>query len=464
MAGIGFRLKGYFSSVSVADRLKGTFFSVIVSCGPWLMTILTIAGISTLASGELKGQELLVFKCLISYSFAASLITFGAIEMPLTRYLADKLFLEDKTTFVPVFNLILIAVLVFAAILGWIFYSFFQWDFWTQLAAVLLFPTILAIWLSMIFLTAAKNFRRIAWGFVVGNVLTLGLAWALARMYGFPGVVTGYLLGQLSVAVILTVSLVLEFGNRRYFSLEFLSYFKRYKNLILVGLLYYGAIWADKFVFWLTPTGFHVEGLFYTNLFYDTAMFLSYLSIIPAVAIFFVQVETSFYVEYSYYFRAIESKSSLQVLTRHVQGIHDGLRSSLLSLFKYQTFVTIIAWYFSEEIIAALRLPALMTPVFRYGLLGAYLQAFFMFSNIVLLYFLAEKEVLRNYAVFFVSNLAFALITAQLDRRYQGIGYVVSALLTFVVSFLALNHRLGRIGLHTFMEQPLRTKGVVNLS
>ena len=464
MAGIGFRLKGYFSSVSITDRVKGTLFSVIVSCGPWLMTILTIGCISYFAQRRISQHELLVFKSLISYSFAASLITFGAIEMPLTRYLADKLFLEDKTTFVQVFNVIMIAALVFGTIGGWIFFSFFNWGFWTTLSSVLLFPTILSIWLSMIFLTAAKNYKRIAYGFLLGNLLTFVFSWQMGGMFGLSGFVIGYVTGQMAVAVILMVSLVIEFGGRQYYSLEFTSYFGRYKSLIFIGLAYYGAIWVDKLIFWLTPTGQWVEGLFYTNQYYDTAMFLSYLTIIPSMTIFFVQVETNFYVQYSYFFRSIENKVSLYVLEKSIEGIHESLRSSLMTLFKYQTFITVIAWYFSAEIVRYMELPPLMITVFRYGLIGAYLQAFFMFCNIVLLYFLAEKEVLKNYTIFFVTNGLFALISSFGDMKYIGLGYALSSLITLILSYMALNHRLNRIGVHTFMEQPMSSKGVLNLS
>ncbi len=464
MAGIGFRLQGYFSGVSIGDRIKGSLFSVIISCGPWLMTILTIAFISVFAQKHISEHELLVFKSLISYSFAGSLIFFGTLEMPLTRYLADKLYIEDRSSFRQVYLTIMIATLVIGTIGGSLFYSFFDWNLWLTLGSMLLFSIVVCIWLSMVFLSAAKNYKLISVSFLVGSFLTFLLSWQCGKHFGLEGYALGYICGQLTVATLLSMTLYQEFKGREYLSFEFLTYFTKFRSLIAIGCLYYLGIWIDKFIFWLSPSGRFVEGLFYTNQYYDTAMFLSYLSIIPAIAIFFVHVETNFYIHYSYFFRSIDNKVNLPVLRRNIEGIHQSLRDSLISLFKFQTFLTLILWYFSHDLIVFLGLPTLMVSIFRYGLLGAYLQSFFIFCNIVLLYFLAEKYVLRNYGIFFFSNLILSLVTAFGDFKYYGLGYTLSCFFTLVASYLSLNKRLNMIDVHTFMEQPMRHKGLMKLS
>lgn len=463
MAGIGFRLKGYFTSVSVTDKIKGSLFSVVISCGPWLMTIMTIALLSVYAQNRLTSKELLIFKSIISYSFAASLIMFGMIEMPLTRYLADKLYIDDKSSFKQMYTFIMAITMLVATAVGGIFYSFFDFNFLVTLASMFLVSIILSIWLSMVFLSAAKNYRLIAYGFVLGNVLTFLGAWLLGDRFGLPGYIMGYVCGQLAVAIILITSLHHEFSGREYLSLEFLDYFKKHRKLVFIGTFYYLGIWVDKIIFWFTPSGQFITGLFYTNQFYDTAMFMAYLSIIPSIAIFFVHVETNFYMQYAYYFRSVDNKANLHLLDRNIEGIHKSLRDSLISLFKFQTFITCIVWYFAHDIIVAMKLPTLMIPIFRYGLLGAYLQAFFIFCNIILLYFLAEKDVLKNYALFFISNLVISFVTAFGDFKFYGLGYTVSCLLTFIASYVALNKRIGMINVHTFMEQPVVQKNTLNI-
>lgn len=464
MAGIGFRLKGYFSSMSLADRLKGTLFSVIISCGPWLLTIITIAFISTWAQRDISDHDLLVFKSIISYSFASSLIFFGAMEMPITRYLADKLYHDDKSSFKHIYTFVILGTIAFGTFLGGIFYSFFDFKFWESLGCIVLFCTIVGIWLSMIFLSAAKNYKLISYGFVFGNVITLIATYIFGKYWGLTGYILGYVLGQMCVCIILMVSIHLEFAGKEYQSYEFLTYFSKHSKLVFIGLAYYCGIWVDKFIFWMTPSGSFVEGLFYTNPYYDTAMFLAYLSIIPAIAIFFVHVETSFYMQYAYFFRSVDNKANLPLLKKSMEGIHQSLRSSLISLLKFQTFITLILWYFSHDIIVFLKLPSLMIPIFRYGLIGAYLQALFIFCNIVLLYFLAEKEVLKNYLIFFFSNLIISWISAYGEFKYFGLGYALSCFITLVFSYIALNKRLALIDVYTFMEQPIAQRSTINIT
>lgn len=459
MAGIGFRLKGYFNTGTVVDRVKGSMFSVMISCGPWLLTIVTIAVISAFAHTRISEHELLVFRSIISYTFGASLIFFGAMEMPLTRYLADKLYVDDRTSMKPLFDIVLMGTFCVGSLLGLLFYSFFDFDPWLTLACIYLFSVIVCVWLAMVFLSAAKNFRLITAGFFIGNILTILASWYWGRESGLWGYVMGYVVGQSIVAVFLYASIQFEYTGKSLYSLEFLDYFQKHRRLIFIGTLYYCGIWVDKVVFWLTPSGRHVEGLFYTHPYYDTAMFLAYVTIIPAISIFFVSVETNFYVQYSYFFRSIDSKVNLPLLHRNRDGIYQSLRRSLINLLKFQSFVTLIIWFFAEEILGALKLPGLMVPIFRYGVIGAYLQALFIFCNIVLLYFLAEKEVLKNYGVFYFSNLIFSLILAYGDFRYYGLGFCLSTFLTLIVSFISLNKRLKMIEVHTFMEQPMFQKG-----
>ena len=95
MAGIGFRLQSYFGSNDLLRNLRGAVYSVLISSGPWLITILSLAYINSFSSTYLDDQEMYLYKAIVSYAYAFSLIIFGAIEMPLTRYLADKLFLKD---------------------------------------------------------------------------------------------------------------------------------------------------------------------------------------------------------------------------------------------------------------------------------------------------------------------------------------------------------------------------------
>ena len=455
MAGIGFRLTKYFDEKNVWDNLKGSLYSTIISSGPWLISVLSVFFVGLYAQHGLDRHDLYVFKCVISYTFAASLLLFGVFEMPLTRYLADRLYMSDISTFRGVFLNIVSFSVIISGILGFIFYSFFDWGILLKLTCISLLASILTIWSSMIFLSASKNYLKIVMSFVLGGATSFVLALAFGSKYGLIGYISGYMLGQMFIAILLSQNVFSEYSDFEYFSLEYLTYFSKYRKLVFVGMFYYLGIWVDKFIFWYSHVGDHIEGLFYTNQYYDTAMFLSYLTIVPSFAVFMVQVETDFYIKYSYFYRSIEDKQNLNFLEDGIAEIAESLKKTIVSLIKIQTFVSVLCWYFSNEIVNFLYLPSLMEPIFRYGVIGAYLQILFLISNIILLYFEEKKAVLISYFTFLVCNGLFSWISILLGVRYYGLGYVLSSFVTLVISFYFLNNTIRDINFKTFMSQKM---------
>ncbi|GAB4013024.1 MAG: exopolysaccharide Pel transporter PelG [Bdellovibrio sp.] len=455
MAGIGFRLRNYFKPDDLLGKVKGTIYSIIISSGPWLITVLTVASVSIYAQRQLSMTDLFILKSIITYTFAASLIIFGAIEMPLTRYLSDKIYISDYSTFSNVFLSLLIIVTIIGAVLGSLFYSYFEFNLLVRSLGVTFFVSVLLVWLSMIFLSAAKNFHQISISFFLGGVFSFAMSLTLGKFFDLPGFLGGFALGQSLTACLLTRNLMSEFPDRQYISFEYFEYFYKNRRMIFIGLFYYIGIWMDKFVFWFMGEGKHVTGLLYTNLYYDTAIFLAYLTVVPSFAIFMVQVETNFYVKYSYYFRTIENRYDLKMIETGKNEIVGSLRHALNRLLRIQFFITILAWVFAEPLFKFMALPSMMIPIFRYGSIAAFLQVLFLILNIIHLYFKDTKPVLINYGFFMISNFVLSWISIVLDFRFWGLGYLISTFLTLILSFYTLNRTLIDLNLFTFMRQPL---------
>lgn len=455
MAGIGFKLTKYFSGKNVWDNLKGVLYSTIISSGPWLISVVSVFFVGIFAQKMLLNHDLYVFKCVISYTFAASLIVFGFFEMPLTRYLADRLYMSDISTFRSVFISVETFAIIITGIIGYTFYYFFDWGIILKLVCIALFSCILTVWICMIFLSASKNYQKIVMSFLLGGVTSFVLALFFGKQLGLLGYLLGYTLGQFITALLLAQNVFSEYMDFDYSSLDYLNYFNKYRSLVMVGLSYYLAIWVDKFFFWYSEVGVHVEGLFYTNQYYDTAMFLSYITIVPSFAVFIVQVETDFYINYSYYYRSIENKNDLNFLEHSVDEIVLSLKKTIKNLLKIQTFITLLCWYFADYLIKALFLPSMMLSIFRYGAIGAYLQVLFIIVNIVLLYFEERRYVLISYFTFLVTNALFSFFSIKLGFRYHGLGYLLSCLVTFTLSILFLRLTLKKLNYITFMKQPM---------
>jgi uncharacterized membrane protein len=315
--------------------------------------------------------------------------------------------------------------------------------------------SVLITWTAMIFLSAAKHYHPIIFGFIAGGALSYFLAIFFGKRMGLEGYVVGYALGQIFLSMSLLSSVFNEFKTHNYISMNFLHYYKRFQKLIFVGFVYYLGIWVDKFIFWFGPESQNIQDIFYTNQFYDTAMFLSYLTIIPAMTIFLVQIETSFAKAYHYYYLAIENKYNYTIINETLNNIILSIQRGSISLLKFQVFITIIAWYLSAEIMEFIGLPSLMIPIFRYGILASLMHVLLLLTNIVLLYFLENTKVLFHYTLFFFLNATLTYLSTKMGHEYYGAGYFVSALITFSVSFINLNRTLGRLNFKTFMQQPI---------
>ena len=306
MAGNGFRLEKLFGKGDLLSTAKGCIYSVVISSGPWLITIVSIAFISLYAQGNLDEHNRLLLKAIISYSFAIALIFFGAIEMPITRYLADKLYLEDISTLRPLYFTILFVIILLGGAGSYLFYIDLPRSLFFKVSTTALYTSIFTVWVAMVFLGAAKRYTQIVVGFLVGGFASALLSIWGGQHYQLVGNIAGLALGQGILSIYLSIRVILEFQTRDQFSLEIVDYFMRYRRLIVIGISYYCAIWIDKFIYWFSSLGIHIEGPFYTNLYYDTSMFLAYLTIVPSLSFFLVRIETSFYQAYRNYFSVIE--------------------------------------------------------------------------------------------------------------------------------------------------------------
>ena len=115
MAGIGFELR------RMIDQRKGFLAKVrayacagLISSGPWLMTILTLT-LLTVAGPAFRGEgDIRLFRALVTYAFAFSLVLVGAGQMSITRRIADLLYSKRYEHVLPAFaaSFLVVAVIL----------------------------------------------------------------------------------------------------------------------------------------------------------------------------------------------------------------------------------------------------------------------------------------------------------------------------------------------------------------
>ncbi len=455
MAGIGFRLQKLLSSKSYTGLVRAYAYSALIATGPMIVVIFVLGSILLVARNTMGFLDAERFMGIVTYAYAFSMVSLGPVLYVIMRYLADKYYLKRMEAFSSSYVSIIVFVFALQAVTAHLYLLKTPLPYSIKLLAVTLYLVVSGIWIAMIYLSAAKNYQWIGLGFALGGLVSLVAAYLLGLTHGFQGFLEGYVLGQATTFVILTVRIFREFGYSSSHDFGFFAYFIKHPYLMLVGTFYYAAIWVDKFIFWLSPISKKlIEGIVVAPD-YDTPMFLAYMTVIPSMAYFVIQIETSFVLHYQAYYKAIQERQSLKVLEEKRQAITQDMTGSLQKFVLFQGAFTALVILFVYEISEAFALSPLQMGIFRIGVLGCFLQMGFLIIVNYLFYFDFQKEIFVCVLLYFISNALFSYISVGMGLKAYGFGMALSNILTLFVSFMILNTKLKNLHYWTFMSQPV---------
>ncbi len=456
MAGIGFELRRAVHSASFSEAAQGYFYAAIISAGPWIISVVTLAALDVMADAFLHQEARTLFAGVVTHTFATSLITTGVYQMFVTRYLADRLYLARTETLAPTF------VAVFALTSGgqFVLMHLLLGHTWLpleyRLPVVSLYVALCGIWLAMVFLSAARDYLAIVVAYAVGYLVSFVAAVTLGGHFGPSAYITGFASGQVLTLALLIGRVIAEFEHQESFSTAVFAYIRRYPSLIVIGLLYNLGFWIDKIVFWFSPEAMEVGS--YLNLFplYDTLFFTASLTVVPALAIFIVDVETEFYSWYKRFFRGIEQKRNYAELETAKRGMGASLRASYATLLKLQlAIVLIMTTFLTPVILTRLQIAESDWYVFRILVLAIGVQLFLTVTVLILLYLDLRGSVMVISGVFLATNLLFTAATIVLPGRLYGCGFLASSLVSLAVALVLLRNRFRQLEYLTFTRQPL---------
>lgn len=455
MAGIAFRLQKLLSTESYTDLVKAYLFSALIMTGPMLIVIFSLGLIKMFAEMRLSVEETALLMGMVVYCFAFSMLGVAPFLYGVTRYIADQYYFKRLETFTPTFLSVCSLVLPIQALAAIVF----LWDFPIAVSekwmALSLYLFINAIWLAMLFLSAAREYIWIVFAFLIGGVVGTGLAIFWGTRVGFFGFLSGFTIGEGIIFFVLTVRIFLEFGFQTNRDFGFLAYLKRYPYLVAVGIFYYLAIWVDKFVFWFSPQGEALTGgiRIYTN--YDTPMFLAFLTIVPSMAFFLIQMETSFMKVYQDFYQSVRARDDLQTIRLQKENIQKNLTSNFQKFVVFQGLLSGVAILFITNIAEAFHLNPYQVGVLRIGMLGTFLQMGYLMVLNILFYFDFQKEACWTAILFAVTNAFFTIFTLKLGVAAYGFGFAAACFVTWLASFWIMDSKLKNLEYFTFMTQPI---------
>ena len=455
MAGIGFELKKILKRGTFISDMRAFFYAALVSSGPWLMSIICLA-ILGMYHGSGHGLiEHEIFRSTVIYTYAFSLVLVGIVQLVATRYLADRFYEKNIQIALSTFLTCSVLLLFFAALFSTLCYSFFHISFLHKFCGVVLFMIVDMIWLSMIFLSAIKDYNSIVYAFAGGSLLSIIAGFRLGRYLGTEGYVMGYLLGQALTFFWLLARLLKEFPASGLWDWGLMGYFRKYWDLMCIGFIFNLAIWADKFVFWVAPGSRMIVPWFRTNDLYEAPVFFSYITIVPTLAMFLINIETRFYEHYVEYYGKIMGKWDMRSILGEKDKMIEALKESMRDVFAIQGAITVLCLIFAQELAKAAGLNPLQVPLFRIALVGSLLQVLLALNIIVLFYFDLRRSVLVVSSVFLISNAGLSYLTTRMGFQFYGYGYMYACLISLVLAFCILQGKMRDLEYITFAGQPV---------
>jgi polysaccharide biosynthesis protein PelG len=413
MAGIGFQLRRLTASRTYTGHVGAYASAAIISAGPWMISIVSLMFLTYLLHRVLPGDLIRLFTASVTHVYAFALIITGPLQIVLTRYTADQYSLKTPERVFPSFRGGLVISTLLSAIVGGVFFiGYVPAPIEFRIGAAALLVYVSAIFVASVYLSVLREYYRIVFAFLVGYGAGVALAWQLAQTHGIIGAMAGLLAGHLALFIMLAYAVRRELGRGTGGIFAFVRAAMKLPDLMLCGLCYNLGIWIDKFLFWwLSQSNVQVSGLLHAAPDYDLAIYLSLLSIVPGMAVFILQVETSFSERFDAFFNAVNNGRPLSEIIAAKDQIIVSLQVGFQRLLKVQGITTALLVVGANELTAWFHVSLVQIGIFRITLFGAFLLMAFLAMLTVLFYFNDRKGALLCSFVFLIANAALSTAT-----------------------------------------------------
>ncbi len=347
MAGIGFEIKKLLKNKGVFSALGGYFFAVFASVGPVLCTttyMLVIRGIFRSAGLSMYKQSLMFGG--LMYAFLGALLISSAINMVLSRYVADSLYTGNEKK---IFPSLLGAMALTVTICGVVSFPFIIILDLPPLYELLIYfhlVTMSLAYIVMVYVSAVKDYFKVSMSFLLGT--GVGVVLALLLIVGLNlDIIYSVMLATITNFAITTLMLVFYvntfFKERDKSYFDFLRYFKKFPRLIGISLFYMISLFIHNILIWTTDISMNIENIFFMAPSYDFPAFIALMTVLPAMVIFVVKTETSFFEDYKEYIKMLSGGGTLKDLQAAQKDMVTNMYNKLIQLVQVQLIITCIA-------------------------------------------------------------------------------------------------------------------------
>ena len=452
MAGASLSLRELARRDDASGMLLSYAQAALITSGPWLMTVAAVAAVSRIGLAYVDLQTMAVFRSILIYNFALSLVLSGPVLLVATRFLADSRYsgADDFGRSILVSAMALVYGVGVLASLP--FYGLAP-DLApaVRIAAIANYFMVAGIWVGAIFQVEQRDIQAMTAVFAVGLAAAVAASIGLSVHFGIEGLVWGFTGGLAIVKFALIAEVLRRYPGGPIRPAALIGKFVPYWHLAVAGIVAPVAMWGDKWVMWLSPEGRAFGGFMRQYPLYDSAMFLAFLTMVPTIALFTIFVKTDFLEHYRAFYRSIEQHDTWARISQHHQQIGRSLLEGCRRLLILQAVVTVAAVVLAPGIIKLTGLHYVQIGMFRLGTLGAGFHIGFLCISVLLLYFDLRQPYLWLQLLFAAVSISLTTALLPLGFPFYGLGYFVASTLCFSVSLITLHRAVAQLPYLTFV-------------
>lgn len=458
MAGIGFELRKLFHKEGLINNVRAYAYSSLTTVGPMILCMLLIIGLQrVMAHNNGTYLEWELYIATVSYCFIFSIVFTSGISMVLTRYISDRLYEKDYSKLMSSYYGALMIMIPVCSLFSVSFLWGVNADLSYKIAAYFFFMLLIVIWIQGIYLSALKDYIRIARGFIIGAFAALGVGWLIMHYFNLSNVLSAFIgldVGFLIIAVLSGIHFQQKFpkaDTKAYFN--YLTYLKKHPTLFIAGCFVYSGVYLHNFVYWLSDHGVVIADQFRVYMFYDVPVFYAFLSVMPTLVTFVVAVETSFYEKFRIYYLNVLSGGTVQDIAASKKQMQKILTREISFLMEIQLLFTVIAIGLGIKFLPSIGFTMQQLDLFIILALAYYLFIMIFVFIHILMYFDDQKGVFWAGLTFFILNITCTFTMMKIG--YDGLGIFIASFISIIIVIARLLYVLRNIDYFTFCSQPI---------
>lgn len=452
MAGIGFELRKLYQKRTLASRVWGTFYATMTTIGPsMLFAVLILFLKSFMSRSDATELENRFFISSLSYIFMGSVLISALFSTVVSRYISDCIFSKrEKEICASVFGVLTLSTVICGVYMlvlcvGMALKSGIGLPF---LCIYYLLGILAAnAYNLIIYVSALKEYKEVTLSYLAGLLLAIPTYLVcdnLLQMHTVVSVYLALLVGFFVINFLLITLCVRAFGwpNTSYFA--FLQYFRSFPQLFCSGFFYMLGFYITTIIYWQFSDMRQIVSIFSTTPEYDMAMFLAIVVNMPALVIFVVKTETSFFEKYVRYLSAL-NKGSYALIEKERQNMCNIIRYQLFFVYEVQLIVTVLLIFLINILFPYLNIGSQLLNMFLLLGMGLYCVFCMYFTVIFLYYFEDHAGSCIGPCVFLGVTILTAIFAVIIGKPYYPLPLLVGGLAGWIAAFLRLRYRLNTL-------------------